>query len=94
MPRRTEWGPFNAEDAEVRDAEGAESSEWSGGLCVSAELTDLLMELVAIDSINPDLVPGGAGEGQIAAFVAEGLGAAGLDYDGLGRNLKDVFVLA
>ncbi len=63
----------------MRDAEGAESSEWSGGLCVSAELTDLLMELVAIDSINPDLVPGGAGEGQIAAFVAEWLGAAGLE---------------
>jgi acetylornithine deacetylase len=34
------------------------------------ELTDLASCLVAIDSVNPDLVPGGAGEGEIARFVA------------------------
>ncbi len=34
------------------------------------ELTDLASRLVAIDSVNPDLVPGGAGEGEIARFVA------------------------
>ena len=39
----------------------------------------LLADLVAIDSVNPDLVPGGAGEGAIARFIADWLGAAGLE---------------
>jgi acetylornithine deacetylase len=43
------------------------------------ELVDLLSQLVAIDSVNPDLVPGGAGEGEIARFVADWLGRAGLE---------------
>ncbi|MDQ2716532.1 MAG: ArgE/DapE family deacylase [Chloroflexota bacterium] len=43
-----------------------------------SEVAELLRQLVAIDSINPDLVPGGAGEGQIARFVAGWLEAAGL----------------
>ena len=42
------------------------------------ELTALAAELVAIDSTNPDLVPGGAGEAEIARFVAEWLMHAGL----------------
>lgn len=33
-------------------------------------IVDLLRQLVAIDSINPDLVPGGAGESNLAQFVA------------------------
>ena len=37
--------------------------------------------LVAIDSVNPDLVPGGAGEAEIAAFVAGWLRDAGLDVE-------------
>jgi acetylornithine deacetylase len=41
--------------------------------------TELLRQLVAIDSINPDLVPGGAGEGEIARFVAGWLERAGLE---------------
>jgi acetylornithine deacetylase len=44
-----------------------------------SELTSLLRKLVAIDSVNPDLVPGGAGEGELARFVAEWLEHAGLD---------------
>jgi acetylornithine deacetylase len=39
----------------------------------------LLAELVAIDSVNPALVPGAAGEGEIAAYVADWLRGAGLD---------------
>jgi acetylornithine deacetylase len=39
----------------------------------------LLADLVAIDSVNPSLVPGAAGEGAIAAFLAETLRGAGLD---------------
>jgi acetylornithine deacetylase/succinyl-diaminopimelate desuccinylase family protein len=40
---------------------------------------ELVAALVAIDSVNPDLVPGGAGEAEIANFVAGWLGDAGLD---------------
>ncbi len=51
------------------------------------EIASLLGELVAIDSINPDLVPGGAGEAAIARFVANWLERAGLaveiDREGL-----------
>jgi acetylornithine deacetylase len=41
--------------------------------------TELLAQLVAIDSVNPTLVPGGAGEAQIAAFVADWLREHGLE---------------
>jgi acetylornithine deacetylase len=47
-------------------------------LCMQ-EITSLLQQLVAIDSINPDLVPGGAGEQAIAQFVAGWLERAGLE---------------
>ena len=40
---------------------------------------ELLAQLVAIDSVNPTLVPGGAGEAQIAAFVADWLREHGLE---------------
>jgi acetylornithine deacetylase len=42
-------------------------------------LTQLLADLVAIDSVNPDLVPGGAGEGAIARYIADWLRGAGLE---------------
>ncbi len=44
-----------------------------------SELVELLSDLVAIDSVNPDLVPGGAGEGEIAKFIAAWLERAGLE---------------
>ena len=43
------------------------------------ESVDLLRDLVAIDSTNPTLVPGGAGEAEIAGFVAAWLDRAGLE---------------
>jgi acetylornithine deacetylase len=43
------------------------------------EVTTLVGQLVAIDSINPDLVPGGAGEQEIAHFVARWLDQAGVE---------------
>lgn len=43
------------------------------------EITSLLYELVAINSINPDLVADGPGEGEIARFVADWLTRAGLE---------------
>jgi acetylornithine deacetylase len=45
----------------------------------SSSLTELAAELVRIDSVNPELVPGGAGEGEIARFVASWLDEAGLE---------------
>ncbi|HEX2909757.1 MAG TPA: ArgE/DapE family deacylase [Chloroflexia bacterium] len=43
------------------------------------DLTGLLSQLVEIDSVNPSLVPGGAGEQPIARFVAGWLEKAGLE---------------
>jgi acetylornithine deacetylase len=42
---------------------------------------ELVSALVAIDSVNPDLVPGGAGEAEIAEFVAGWLSEAGLEVE-------------
>jgi acetylornithine deacetylase len=44
-----------------------------------ADVVDLLSRLVAIDSVNPALVPGGAGEREIAAFTAGWARASGLE---------------
>jgi acetylornithine deacetylase len=43
--------------------------------------TELLAELVAADSTNPDLEPGGAGEAAVAAIMARRMAAAGLEVD-------------
>lgn len=42
---------------------------------------ELLRRLVAIDSVNPSLVAGGAGEQAMAEELASTLGAAGLDVE-------------
>ena len=42
-------------------------------------LVALLSDLVALDSVNPALVPGGAGEGAIADRIAQELRSSGLD---------------
>jgi acetylornithine deacetylase len=46
-----------------------------------AAVERLVAELVAIDSVNPALVPGGAGEEEVAAFVARRLAEAGLEVE-------------
>jgi acetylornithine deacetylase len=46
---------------------------------IDEPLRDLLMELVAIDSVNPTLVPGAAGEAQIARHIAGWLRERGFD---------------
>lgn len=48
-------------------------------------LADLLADLVRIDSINPDLIEGAAGEGEIARFVA-----GWLEHNGLEVELEEV----
>ena len=40
---------------------------------------NLLRDLIAIDSVNPSLVPGAAGESEIAAAIATKLHSGGLD---------------
>jgi acetylornithine deacetylase len=47
----------------------------------TAAATELVKELVAIDSVNPTLVPGGAGEREIARFVAGWLTSHGVDAE-------------
>jgi acetylornithine deacetylase len=43
------------------------------------DVIDLLRRLVAVNSINPSLVPGGAGEGELAALLARECRTAGLE---------------
>ncbi len=54
----------------------------------------LLADLVAIDSVNPALVPGAAGEAKIAAYVVAWLGQRGLEVtvvdDPPGRPLRSL----
>jgi acetylornithine deacetylase/succinyl-diaminopimelate desuccinylase-like protein len=45
---------------------------------IDTEVVDLLTDLVAIDSVNPDLSPGGAGEAGIARHVGDWAGRQGL----------------
>lgn len=52
-----------------------------------------MSRLVAIDSVNPSLVPGGAGEAEAAAFVGEWGRAAGLDVEVVGDPARPSVVL-
>jgi acetylornithine deacetylase len=48
---------------------------------VSSELRELVARLVAVDSVNPALVPGGAGESEIARAIDGWARAAGLETE-------------
>lgn len=54
-------------------------STMTGRGSTASDAAQLVADLVAIDSVNPDLVAGGAGEARIAAFVASWLSQAGLE---------------
>ena len=54
------------------------------------DLTELTAELVAIDSVNPALVPGGNGERKLALFVAEWCERRGLEVDLVGEERPSV----
>jgi acetylornithine deacetylase len=49
-------------------------------------IIDLASRLIAIDSVNPDLVPGGAGEREAAHTLAEWCDAHGLDVELVGSD--------
>ena len=51
---------------------------------MASSLVELTSALVAIDSVNPALVPGGAGEREIALFAADWCRAHGLEVELLG----------
>jgi acetylornithine deacetylase len=55
---------------------------------VRDDLVRLVSDLVAIDSVNPSLVDGGAGEAEIAAFVAAWARDAGLDVEVVGEPIR------
>lgn len=44
-----------------------------------SDVAELAAQLVAIESINPDVVPGGSGEAAVARFVADWCERAGLE---------------
>jgi acetylornithine deacetylase len=46
-----------------------------------AHVAELTKQLVAIDSVNPDLVPGARGESALAEFVADWLRRTGLEVE-------------
>jgi acetylornithine deacetylase len=60
---------------------------------MSSELTDLLARLVEIDSVNPSLVEGGAGEAEVAAFVADWGRSTGLDVGVVGEAGRPSVIL-
>jgi acetylornithine deacetylase len=53
---------------------------------------ELAQALIRIDSVNPDLVPGGAGEAAIAAWCAEWFTANGFDVQRLGPSDRPTVV--
>jgi acetylornithine deacetylase/succinyl-diaminopimelate desuccinylase-like protein len=57
-------------------------SRWKWRSMVDREwVLETLQKLVQIDSVNPLLVPGGAGEAEIAGYVAECLAGIGLKVE-------------
>jgi acetylornithine deacetylase len=54
------------------------------------ELTELAARLVAIDSVNPELIAGAPGEREAAAFVAEWCAGHGLDVEVVGDERPSV----
>ena len=51
-----------------------------------APLVELASRLVAIDSVNPDLIDGAAGEREVAEYVASWCDRAGLDVELVGPS--------
>src|SRR4051795_2251755 len=58
------------------------------------DLPELVSQLVGIDSVNPSLVEGGAGEAEIASFVAEWAASCGLSASVVGSERPSVVVRA
>src|SRR5256885_8291206 len=74
---RSRW----LEPTAARDGGGGDFLPASGSRTMRSDLTALVSRLVAIDSVNPSLVAGGAGEAEIAAFIADWARDARLEAD-------------
>lgn len=61
-----------------------------------SDLVELLARLVSIDSVNPDLVPTGRGEDEIAVFIGPWLERAGLEvtYEQVAPGRLNVIAVA
>lgn len=59
-----------------------------------AEVAALTRRLVAVDATNPSLVPGGAGERQLAQLIADWLAARGFEVHLIGADPARPSVLA
>ena len=57
---------------------------------MTSSLNELAAALVAIDSVNPALVPGGAGEREIASFAADWCAEHGLNVEIVGDERPSV----
>lgn len=57
---------------------------------MTSSVGELAAALVAIDSVNPALVPGGAGEREIASFVADWCLTEGFEVETLGDERPSV----
>jgi len=68
--------------ADSADTHGALAPAGDGHLDPVA----LAARLITIDSVNPELSPGGAGEAEIAAWCAEWLGSRGFEVHTLDEN--------
>jgi acetylornithine deacetylase len=53
------------------------------------EAKRLLGDIIAIDSVNPSLVPGGAGERAVAAYIVDGVLPAGSDDSEAAREAQE-----
>jgi acetylornithine deacetylase/succinyl-diaminopimelate desuccinylase-like protein len=58
------------------------------------EVAELTRRLVAIDATNPSLVPGGAGEAELARFIADWLAPRGFEVRLVGADPSRPSVLA
>ena len=86
-PTPREWSPAGswpgapARSCGACSVAAALTCRAAGGVVKRDDVVSLLSALVAIDSVNPSLVPGGAGEAEIARFVADWARDAGLEVE-------------
>jgi acetylornithine deacetylase len=82
-----EWMPIEQFIAERERERQAESTRENQPV---PSVSELAAALVAIDSVNPALVPGGAGEREVASFVGDWCARHGLEVEILGDEHPSV----
>lgn len=77
------------DNAVERDAAATDAVELHA---VELDAVELTRQLIRIDSVNPDLVPGAAGEAEIAEWCAVWLSARGFDVQRLGSTARPTII--